>query len=106
MRVNLQAASLCKAINKGVGDYKDDRNALVALLRAMPMEMQVVLAVKETTKEAWEAICSMRVDADMVKEANAEKLRQEFDDISFKSSECVEEFSMFFSCKSTQVSWR
>jgi hypothetical protein len=50
--------------------------------------------VKESAKEAWEAIQSIRVGADKVKEANAEKLRREFDDILFKPSECVEEFAM------------
>jgi hypothetical protein len=56
--------------------------------------MQAGLAVKELAKEAWEAISSMRVGADKMKEVNAEKLWQEFEDITFKSGECVEEFAM------------
>jgi uncharacterized membrane protein YgcG len=103
MRVNLQAAGLWDAINKGSGDYRDDRNALAALLRAVPPEMQAGLAVKETMKEAWEAIRSIRVGADKVKEANAEKLRREFNDISFKSGECVEEFAMRISSLANQL---
>jgi uncharacterized membrane protein YgcG len=103
MRVNLQAAGLWDAIHKGAGDYRDDRNALAALLRAVPPEMQAGLAVKETMKEAWEAIRSIRVGADKVKEANAEKLRREFDDIGFKSGECVEEFAMRISSLANQL---
>jgi hypothetical protein len=49
--------------------------------------------VKVSAKEAWEAIQSIWVGIDKVKEANVEKLRCEFDDISFKSGECVEEFA-------------
>jgi hypothetical protein len=56
MRVNLQAAGLWDIIGKGTGDYQEDRNALAALLRAVPQEMQGGLVVKESVKEAWEAI--------------------------------------------------
>jgi hypothetical protein len=45
-------------IHKGISDCRDDRNVLAALLRAVPAEMQVGLAVKETVKDAWEAIRS------------------------------------------------
>jgi hypothetical protein len=74
-----------------------------ALLRVVPLEMLAGLAVKETMKEAWEAIRSIRVDADKVKEANAEKLQWEFDDIAFKSGECVEEFAMQISSLANQL---
>jgi hypothetical protein len=94
MHVNLQTVGLWDAINKGSSDYRDDRNALAALLWAVPPEMQAGLAVKETTKEAWEAIRSIRVSTDRVKEVNAEKLWREFDDITFKLGECMEEFAM------------
>jgi hypothetical protein len=60
------------------------------------------LAVKESAKEAWKAIQSIRVGADKVKEANAEMLRREFDDILFKPSECVEEFAMRISTMANQ----
>jgi hypothetical protein len=93
MRVNLQVVGLWDIINKGVSDYKVDWNTLDALLRAVPQEMHVGLAVKVSAKEAWEAIQSIWVGIDKVKEANVEKLRCEFDDISFKSGECVEEFA-------------
>jgi hypothetical protein len=103
MRVNLQAAGLWDIIGKGTGDYQEDRNALVALLRAVPQEMQGGLVVKESVKEAWEAIQSIRVGADKVKEVNAEKLRQEFDDVLFKPGKCVEEFVMCISTMANQL---
>jgi hypothetical protein len=64
------------------------------LLRTVPPEMQAGLAVKETAKEVWETIGSIQVSADKVKEANTEKLQWEFDDITFKSGECVKVFAM------------
>jgi hypothetical protein len=103
MRVNLQAAGLWEVISKGAGDYREDRNALAALLRAVPLEMQAGLAVKESAMEAWEAIRSIRVGADKVKEANAEKVRREFDDIAFKPGECVEEFALRISGLANQL---
>jgi hypothetical protein len=66
MHVNLQVVGLWDAINKGSGDYHDDRNVLAALLRAVQPEMHAGLAVKETAKEAWEVIRRIRVGADKV----------------------------------------
>jgi hypothetical protein len=39
MRVNLQVAGLWDIINKGVNDYREDRNALAALPCTVPQEM-------------------------------------------------------------------
>jgi hypothetical protein len=52
MWVNLQAAVLRDIISKGTNVYREDRNALVALLRAVPQDIQATLAVKDSTKEA------------------------------------------------------
>jgi hypothetical protein len=43
---------LWEVISKGAADCSEDRNALAALLRAVPPEMQVGLAVKESVMEA------------------------------------------------------
>jgi hypothetical protein len=51
--------------------------------------MHAGLAIKESAKEAWVSIRSVRVGAGKVKEANAERLYREFDDISFNPGECV-----------------
>jgi hypothetical protein len=48
---------------------------LVALLRAVPADMQAGLANKESAREAWDSICKIRIGVDRVKEANAERLR-------------------------------
>ncbi|XP_039778124.1 uncharacterized protein LOC120645406 [Panicum virgatum] len=94
MKVNLQAAELWDVIESGDGDFPTDRKALAALLRAVPQEMRAGLAVKETARKVWDAICLMRMGTDRVKEANAEKLRQDFADITFKPDELVEYFAL------------
>jgi hypothetical protein len=76
MRVKLQAAGLWEAMHYGNVEYRDNRHALVGLLHAVPAEMQAGLTNKELAKDAWEAIHKIRVGADRVKEANAERLRQ------------------------------
>ena len=94
-------AGLWEVVDTGRGDYRDDRNALVALLRAVPQEMQAGLARKETAKEAWEAIQAMRVGVERVKEANTEKLRKEFNELRFKAG--VEDFSLRLNTLANQL---
>jgi hypothetical protein len=94
MHVNLQAAKLWEAIRHGSVEYHDDRLMLVTLLHIMPVEMQAGLANKETTHKAWEFISWICVSVDQVKEANVERLHQEFTEIKFKLEEGVEDFSL------------
>jgi hypothetical protein len=103
MKVNLQAAGLWDVIESGVGDYHDDRTALAAILRAVPPKMQAGLAVKPTASDTWEAIRQVRVGADCVKEANAERLRRDFADIDFKPGESVEDFSLRLNAMTSQL---
>jgi hypothetical protein len=56
---------------------------------AIPQEMQVDLAVKQTVHDAWEAIRKLRVGANRVKEANTEQRKREFGEITFKPGESV-----------------
>jgi hypothetical protein len=53
-----------------------------ALLRSVPKEMWTT----------WDAVKSMRQGADRVKESNAHKLLQEFENIQFKNGELIDEF--------------
>ena len=45
--------------------------ALGAMLHGVPQEMHSMLLNKKIVKEAWEAIKTMRLGADRVKEVNA-----------------------------------
>jgi hypothetical protein len=45
-------------------------------------------------KEAWEAVKTMRIGADRVKEVNAQRLLKEFENIAFKDGESIDDFGM------------
>lgn len=45
-----------------------------ALLRYVQKEMWATLGNNKTIKEAWEVVKTMRLDADHVKDVNAQKL--------------------------------
>lgn len=71
MKVKLKARALWRAIDKGDVDPQEDMMALDALCSAVPPEMATAIADKETSKEAWNAIATMRVGDDRVKKNTA-----------------------------------
>jgi hypothetical protein len=68
--------------------------ALDALCGAVPPEMVPTIAKKEMTKEAWDAIVTMRVGDDHVKKATAQQLRRKFDLATFDDGETVEDYAL------------
>lgn len=94
MRVQLQGQGRWEVVEHGVGDYQDDREALGAILRAVPPEMYRTLAVKSTAKEAWDTLKTLRLGSERVREARAQTRRTEFENIQFKDGEKVEQFAM------------
>ena len=99
MKVILQARGLWTVIKIGPcpdddADYRDDRLALEAILRAVPPEMLAMLVVKETAKEAWDTIKVMRMGVHRVREATAQRLRMEFEQIAFRDGESLDAFGM------------
>ncbi|CAA6669934.1 unnamed protein product [Spirodela intermedia] len=94
MKVKLKAQLLWTAIEKGGVEPHEDMQALDALCSAVPPEMWPVIANKETAKEAWEAIATMRIGDDRVKKASAQNLRRQFDSATFKEGESVEDYAL------------
>jgi hypothetical protein len=94
MRVQLQGQGRWEVVEDGIGDYHDDREALGAILRAVPPEMLRSLAVKDTAKEAWDALKTLRLGSERVREARAQTRRSEFENLRFKDGEKVEQFAM------------
>lgn len=65
-----------------------------AMLKGVPEDMHAMLLNKKSAKEAWESLKMMHLGADRVKEVNAQKLLSDFEAISFKTGETIEEFAM------------
>jgi hypothetical protein len=62
-----------------------------------------MLLNKKSAKEACEAIKSMRLGVERVKEVNAQKLLSEFESISFKPGETIDEFVVRISKLATHL---
>jgi ketosteroid isomerase-like protein len=86
-----------QAVNGGDGsdvDDQEDMMALDALCTAVPPELARAICDKETSKEAWDTIATMRVGDKRVKENSAQKLRRDFELAAFKEGETVEDFAL------------
>jgi len=96
MQCNYETLEIWDTIEPGGEGVKRarDRQAMGALLRSVPQEMWQMLGAKKTVKEAWAAVKSMRVGAERVKEANAQRLLREFENIAFKNGETVDDFAI------------
>jgi hypothetical protein len=94
IRVQLQAAHLWDAIEFGPDEDGDDRAALAALLRAVPPELVRTLAIKDCAKTAWEAIKTMRLGSERIREAKAQTRLREWEELRFKSGESIEDFAL------------
>ena len=99
MEVMLQARGLWPAI-EGTEDltdeigYRNDRSAMEAILRSVPPDMLPTLAVKKTAQEAWNSIKTIRMGSTQVRDAKAQTLRREFEQLKHKPGESIDELSM------------
>ncbi|WVZ97484.1 LOW QUALITY PROTEIN: hypothetical protein U9M48_043016 [Paspalum notatum var. saurae] len=76
MMVMLEARGLWGAVETGTTERQEDRWAMEAILRAIPLEMH---QVKATTKEVWDSLKKMWTGADMAKRAKIQQLLQEYE---------------------------
>jgi hypothetical protein len=56
--------------------------------------MLASLAVKAIAVEAWEAVRSLRIGSEAVRNVRTQRLRMEFESIRFKEGETVNDFTM------------
>lgn len=81
MCVNLEAAGLWHAVEPDDGniiEYQEDRLAMTAILRSVPSDMLGSLARKRTARSAWEAVKTVRMGVERVREASARQLLKRF----------------------------
>ncbi|XP_020250569.1 uncharacterized protein LOC109827953 [Asparagus officinalis] len=96
MKVYLRAQGVWDAIepadpNDEV-EMQKDQMALAAIYQAISEETLLVLAEKETTKEAWEMLKTVHMGAERVKEAKIQTLRSEFEGLRMREAETVDDF--------------
>ena len=94
MRVKLEARGLWDAVEHGDADRQEDRMAVDAILSAVPAEMIRPLASKRTAKEAWEAIKSIHVGSDRARKMTLQRLRRDWELLSFRDGEQVDDFAL------------
>jgi len=94
MKVKLQARFLWDAITCDGVDYEQDRRALEALCAAVPPEIGATIDNKATANLAWEAIEARRVGSDRVRRAALQRLRGEWEGLTFHPDEQVEAFAV------------
>jgi hypothetical protein len=96
MQCNSEAMEIWETIEPGGAGVKraQGRQTMSALLHFVPKEMLQTLGGKKTVKEAWEAVKTMRLSADHVKDVNAQKLLKVFENLQFKEGETIDHFFM------------
>jgi len=94
MKVMLKARRLWAAVTVGTADEEDDQSAMEAILKSVPTEYVVPLGAKDSAKEAWESLETMRLGGDRVRKAKAQQLRREYEAIAFRDGEAIEDFAL------------
>ncbi|XP_074356694.1 uncharacterized protein LOC141696454 [Apium graveolens] len=98
MRVYMLAHGIWEAVEptdqKAVIDDKVDKVALATIYQAIPEDVLLAVAEKKTAKDAWEAIKTMSLGADRVKKARIQTLRSEFENLSMRETETIDELCM------------
>ncbi|WVZ50882.1 hypothetical protein U9M48_002089 [Paspalum notatum var. saurae] len=94
MKVSLEALGLWHVVETDKVERRDDRMALAAILSGVPSELKAVLAIKNTAKEAWAAVKTMRVGKDRVKVVNKQRLMKEFENMVFQDGKRIDDFAV------------
>jgi hypothetical protein len=103
MKIKPEARSLWAAVDKGDAEFQVDRMALDAICSVVPADMIATLAVKPTAKKVWDCIKTMRIGDDRVRKATLQKVRREYELLSFCDGESVEDFAMWLNNLTTQL---
>jgi hypothetical protein len=64
------------------------------LIAAVPPEMQFLLSNKRTTKELWDTIAVAHIGSDCARKTTLQALHKEWENLTFKPSEDVDDFTL------------
>lgn len=79
---------------KAAIEEKTDKIALAMIYQGIPEETLLSLADKKTAKDVWDAIKTVSQDAERVKIAKAQTLRAEFEALTMKDNDQIDDFYM------------
>lgn len=107
MKVYKKAHGVWSSIEKGdpkaVVEYITDKIPLAAIYQGIPEDILLFVAEKKTEKEAWVGVKTLCLGADRVKMARIQTLKAEFEGLSMKEAEPLDDFCMKLNCLVTNI---
>lgn len=94
MKVYMRAQGVWDTIEFGDVNVHKDQMALATIYHGISEETLFPLAKKETAKEAWEALKTMHLGVERVKEAKVQTLKSELEGLRLKETESVDNFAV------------
>lgn len=103
MKVFMQAQGVWDAVEpkdpRVSIDVRKDKMAMAAIYQAVPEEILLSLAEKQSAKEAWDALKTMFMGADRVKTGKLQALKTELEELNMeaehmKETEQIDDFSI------------
>ncbi|KAL6592624.1 hypothetical protein ACP70R_049299 [Stipagrostis hirtigluma subsp. patula] len=95
MKACLKAQGVWEAIDMEKGaDTRKDQMALAAIYQGIPEETLLLLAEKETSREAWQMLKTMHMGVERVMEAKVQTLKSELDVLRMKEGDSIDDFAM------------
>lgn len=98
MKVYMQAHGIWEAVDstskKATIEKKVDKMAMAVIYQGISEDVLLSIADKKTAKEAWEAVKLLCLGADRVKKARIQMLKAEFEFLSMKDTELIDDFCM------------
>jgi hypothetical protein len=94
MKIILRSLGVWPVIEGADTDDDKDQGAMVAISQAVPDDVMMAIAEKQTAKEAWDALREMRIGEDRVKKARVQILKRQLYKMHMQDSETVNEYSM------------
>lgn len=98
IKVFMQAHEVWEAVEpkdpKLSVEERKDKIALAMIYQGIPEDMLLTLAEKKTAKGAWDAIKTLCQGAERVKKARVQTLKAEFESLSMKDTEVLDDFCM------------
>ena len=96
IEVSLEAHDLWGVIDGSEVNWKKDRLALSMILSSISESQSNQIDIKKSAKENWEVLRTFHVGMDKVVQAKVQALKMEFEIITMKRNEKIDDYSNFF----------